>query len=180
MNLTYTFANKLFSKERIKELNEQINKNLIKSNDSPASDAVKTSTVKFLKYNSIEKLIKPFVEFSYQSNEKIFGFDLFPLGPDKILNYNIYEEGTEYNWHFDGTEALDKKDIKLTCLLNCSEESCTGGDLSLFVNGEMKCKELDIPGTAIVFPSFINHKVSKLTSGSRKTLAIWMYGKKFR
>ena len=30
MNLTYTFANKLFSKERIKELNVQINKNLIK------------------------------------------------------------------------------------------------------------------------------------------------------
>ena len=36
------------------------------------------------------------------------------------------------------------------------------------------------PGTAIVFPSFINHKVEKITSGSRASLAIWMNGPKFR
>ena len=36
------------------------------------------------------------------------------------------------------------------------------------------------PGTAIVFPSFINHTVEKITSGSRASLAIWMNGPKFR
>ena len=180
MNVTYTFAKQLFSKDQIKELNEQIDKNLIKSTDSPASDTVKTSAVKFLKYNSIQILIRPFVEFSYQSNKKVFDFDLFPLSDEKIINYNIYKEGTEYNWHFDGVEGLAKEDIKLTCLLNCSDENYIGGDLSLFINGEMKCEELNIPGTAVVFPSFINHKVSKLILGSRKTLAIWMYGKRFR
>ena len=111
MNLTYAFANQLFSKEKIRELNEQIDKNLIKSSDSPASDSVKTSSVKFLKYNSIEKLISPFITFCYQANEKMFGFDLFQLDSEKILNYNIYKEGTEYNWHFDGTEGMSKDDI---------------------------------------------------------------------
>ena len=36
------------------------------------------------------------------------------------------------------------------------------------------------PGSAVVFPSFISHKVEKIISGSRATLAIWMNGPKFR
>ena len=46
-------------------------------------------------------------------------------------------------------------------------------------------REVDVdgfnkPGTAIVFPSFINHKVTKLISGERHTLSIWWYGPKFK
>ena len=48
----------------------------------------------------------------------------------------------------------------------------------------MRDKEIKIekltPGSAIIFPSFINHKVEKIISGSRATLAIWMNGPKFR
>ena len=66
-----------------------------------------------------------------------------------------------------------------TCLLNCSEEPYEGGDLCLFRDKEIKIENFN-PGTAIVFPSFINHKVEKITSGSRASLAIWMNGPKFR
>ena len=170
----------LFNSEQIKNLNNVINNNLVKTVDNPSSDSIKSSQVKCVKLLSIHNLIGPFIDFSVSANNLHYGFDLFPLTSNKLLNYNTYKKDEEYTWHIDASVKSPIKDIKLTCLLNCSEESCTGGDLSLFVNGEMKCKELDIPGTAIVFPSFINHKVSKLTSGSRKTLAIWMYGKKFR
>ena len=54
------------------------------------------------------------------------------------------------------------------------------GDLYLFKGGEIKCKEFREPGSAVVFPSFTNHRVEKLTSGNRATLAIWMHGPKFR
>ena len=40
------------------------------------------------------------------------------------------------------------------------------------------CRETD--GTFYVFPSFTNHKVTKVKSGVRKTLALWMWGPKFR
>ena len=42
------------------------------------------------------------------------------------------------------------------------------------------CNEFNKPGSAIIFPSFINHKVNKITSGKRHTLAIWLSGPKFR
>ncbi len=180
MNFTYAFAKNLFSRENIKNLNLKINENFINSSDSAASDAVKTSSVKFVKLGSVENLIKPFLQFCYQANTKLYRFDLYPLTKEKILNYNIYEKGTEYGWHTDGTEGLTSDDIKLTCLLNCSEDNYLGANLSLFTGGERKCEEFNIPGSAVVFPSFINHRVDKLISGKRNTLAIWMYGSRFK
>ena len=55
-----------------------------------------------------------------------------------------------------------------------------GGELVLFRANEIVCTEFNNPGSAIIFPSFINHKVNKITSGKRHTLAIWLSGPKFR
>ena len=55
-----------------------------------------------------------------------------------------------------------------------------GGELVLFRGNEFICKEFNTPGSAIIFPAFTNHKVNKITSGTRHTLAIWMSGPKFR
>ena len=72
------------------------------------------------------------------------------------------------------------RDIKLTALLNLSEEKYDGGELVLFRASEIICNEFNTPGSAIIFPSFINHKVNKIVSGNRHTLAIWLSGPKFR
>ena len=169
----------LFNIGHIRDLNIAINKYLIKSDDAPSSDAIKTSQVKFVHLRSIQNLIMPFLDFIITTNTYHYGFDLFQLTGSKILNYNSYEKNEEYNWHIDATMQSPVRDIKLTCLLNCSEENYQGGDLCLFRNKEVKIENFK-PGSAIVFPSFINHKVEKITSGSRKTLAIWMNGPKFR
>ena len=85
----------------------------------------------------------------------------------------------EYTWHIDATMHSPVRDIKLTCLLNCSTEKYDGGDLYIFRDGEKKVENFN-PGCAVIFPSFMHHKVEKITSGSRATLAIWMDGPKFR
>ena len=115
-----------------------------------------------------------------EANNNFFGFDLHPLTSLKKLNYNSYEEGTEYNWHIDAVPRDAVRDIKLTALLNLSEESYEGGELVLFRGNEIICKEFNTPGSAIIFPAFTNHKVNKIISGKRHTLAIWMSGPKFR
>ena len=114
------------------------------------------------------------------SNKINFGFDLHPLTFDEVLNYNIYKKNTEYDWHIDAELEKPLFDIKLTCLLNCSDGPYEGGDLCLFSGKERPCKEFNEPGSIIVYPSFINHRVKKVTSGERKTLAIWWSGPKFR
>tara|TARA_Y100001935_G_C17237998_1_gene474091 strand:+ start:313 stop:855 length:543 start_codon:yes stop_codon:yes gene_type:complete len=170
----------LFNLDQIKEINKIIKKNLIEGKDNFAKESVKTSEVKFLIYGKLEKYISPFIEFCLTANNNFFGFDLHPLTSLKKLNYNIYEEGTEYTWHIDAVPSDPVRDIKLTALLNLSEENYEGGELVLFRANEIVCKEFNTPGSAIIFPSFLNHKVNKIISGRRHTLAIWMSGPKFR
>lgn len=169
----------LFDVDHIKKLNEAISKNIVKAEDKPNENAIKSSQVKFVYLRSIQNLILPFLDFIFTANINHFGFDLFQLTGSKILNYNTYNVDEEYTWHIDATTDSPIKDIKLTCLLNCSETNYEGGDFCLFKDKEFIVKDFK-PGSAIVFPSFINHKVQKVVSGSRATLAIWMNGPKFR
>tara|TARA_Y100000816_G_scaffold286775_1_gene268439 strand:+ start:888 stop:1430 length:543 start_codon:yes stop_codon:yes gene_type:complete len=175
----YTSMN-IFNKNEIKEINKKIHQNLVSGKDNYAQESVKTSTVKFVNLGKIQKYINPFLEFCLTANNNFFGFDLHPFTSFKKLNYNIYDEGTEYNWHIDAVPADPVRDIKLTALLNLSEDNYKGGELVLFRANEIICNEFNIPGSAIIFPSFINHKVNKVISGRRFTLAIWMSGPKFR
>mgnify|MGYP001158089265 CR=1 FL=1 len=170
---------RLFNNDQIKQLNETVNKSLVVTQDNPSKGAIKSSQVEFVRYFSIQKLIFPFIDFIMTTNHHHYGFDLFPLTPSKTLNYNSYNVNEEYSWHIDATMDSPVRDIKLTCLLNCSEENYEGGDLIIFRDGEKKVENFS-SGSAVVFPSFTNHKVEKIVSGSRKTLAIWMDGPKFR
>ena len=169
----------IFNKEQLKLLNETIQKNLVKGTDNPNRKAIKTSQVKFVRLLSIQKLIFPLMDFIMTTNSHHYGFDLFQSAPSKVLNFNTYQPNEEYTWHIDASMHSAVRDIKLTCLLNCSEEEYQGGDLFLFRDGEVKIENFN-PGSAVIFPSFTNHKVEKITSGSRATLALWMDGPKFR
>ena len=178
---TYSFAKNLLNKKQINELNQLINENLIdNTQDQFAKGAIKSSQVKFVRLGAIHNYLAPFIDFCLTVNNSNFGFDLHQLTSQKIINYNTYKEGEEYTWHIDATSKSPVSDIKLTCLLNLSEDNYNGGELILFKGKEVECKEFNLPGSAVVFPSFTNHKVNKLTSGNRNTLAIWMTGPKFR
>ena len=178
---TYSYAKNLFNKDQIKELNNIILKNLINNTqDRLATGAIKSSQVKFFKLGVAHSLLAPFLDFCFSANNSNFSFDLHQLTSQKILNYNTYNVGEEYSWHIDASSKSTISDIKLTCLLNLSEEEYQGGELILFKGEEIECKEFNIPGSAVVFPSFTNHKVNKLIAGKRNTLAIWMSGPKFR
>ena len=178
---TYSFANNILNKDQINKLNALISKNFIdNTKDSLASGAIKSSQVKFLKLGSVHNFLAPFLDFCIMVNNKNFGFDLHQLTSHKVINYNTYEKGEEYSWHIDASSKSPVSDIKLTCLLNLSEESYDGGELILFKGKEIECKEFNLPGSAVVFPSFTNHKVNRLLSGKRHTLAIWLSGPKFR
>ena len=178
---TYSFAKYLLNKSQISELNKLINENLTdNTHDRLAIGAIKNSQVKFTRLGVVHNYLVPFIDFCLTVNNTNFGFDLHQLTSHKIINYNTYKEGEEYSWHIDASSKSPVSDIKLTCLLNLSEEKYNGGELILFKGKEIECKEFNLPGSAVVFPSFTNHKVNKLISGSRNTLAIWMTGPKFR
>ena len=169
----------LFNIDHIKKLNKTISEHFVPGSDKPNTDAIKTSQVKFVNLGAIKHLISPFLDFIIHSNTYYYGFDIFQLTGSKKLNYNTYQKDEEYTWHMDATVRSPIRDIKLTCLLNCSDNDYKGGDLFLFRDKDVKVENFG-PGSAVVFPSFISHKVEKIISGSRATLAIWMNGPKFR
>ena len=60
--------------------------------------------------------------------------------------------------------------MKLTCLLNLSEEPYEGGDFYLAVNKE----KLEFgSGDGLVFTSLIAHKITPITKGERISLTYW-------
>jgi len=179
MRKTLCNVSPLFNKEQVQNINKVISNNLTQNNDNPSNNAIKNSQVKFVRMLPIQSLILPFIDFIFSVNNHYYGFDLFQLTGSKILNYNTYNIGEKYTWHIDADMNSPIKDIKLTCLLNLSEDTYQGGDLFLFRNKEIRVEKFD-PGSVVVFPSFIDHRVEEITAGKRNTLAIWIEGPKFR
>jgi len=116
------------------------------------------------------------------NNDKFqFELDGFPS-----FQYTTYSEGGFYDWHIDADvqNSFGPKHRKLSfsLLLSDPETEFTGGDFQLMLHGNPN--NVDIAkmkkGDVVVFPSFVPHKVDKVTSGKRKSLVWWVLGPKFK
>jgi len=118
------------------------------------------------------------------SNREAFGFDIQYNGP---IQYTVYREENagHYNWHrdtyFTGPRCYDRK---LTLIIQLSDsDEYEGGDLYIekdFNADAIDRNQLRQKGTIFIFPSFINHKVTPVTKGIRRSLVAWAEGPKFR
>jgi len=176
MKYDYMYKKRLFDLKTVKKIN-----NIVKAKhdpngmDSPARGVTKTAKVKIIEWRHLKKILAPLYNYIITVNNFHFGFDLFPLLDNQMINVNHYTPVDEpgYDWHKDGSDDY-AADIKLTCLLNLSEKAYSGGGLHIGGN-----KELDFfceAGDVIVFRSWLLHKVDKIISGDRRTLTIFMNG----
>lgn len=89
-----------------------------------------------------------------------------------------YEEGGHYDWHVDVT-VPDKNNLqrKLSAVLMLSDPNDYEGGL-------LEIKGIELPklkqGTLIIFPSYMKHRVTKVTKGNRFTAVAWAVGPAFR
>lgn len=123
-----------------------------------------------------ERLYKMVADFVRGVNQSYYGFRL--NGFEEKIQYAEYPEGHgHYDWHLDiGPKANFRK---LSLVIQLSDpESYEGGELQI-----MKSKTIDVAprkrGAIVVFPSFILHRVTPVTKGVRKSLAIWISGPPF-
>ena len=79
------------------------------------------------------------------------------------------------------TDQFETRKLSVVFLLNQPNVDFKGGDFQIClglqetpVNVEMK------KGRMIAFPSFLIHKVTEVTEGIRKSIAIWVTGPKFK
>ena len=113
-----------------------------------------------------------------KANRNHFGFDEVQL--NEQAQFTEYPEGGFYDWHMDSDVNMmhepPVRKISMTLLLNDPSEF-EGGDLELMAPG--KFAELK-QGHAIIFASFLNHRVAPVTRGVRQSLVMWFGGKPFK
>jgi PKHD-type hydroxylase len=84
-----------------------------------------------------------------------------------------------YSWHMDwGPGPTKERKIGVVAHLS-SEDSYSGGMLQL-TNGSSPVNAIQAPGTVTVFPSFLMHRVTPVTSGVRLGVVAWVLGPSFR
>jgi len=177
MKYDWAFLDNVYNKHQIQELNRLANTALHYSKDDPAPNVKKTAYVKPIKINHFSPALQPFLDTILHLNSFMFGFDLFQIHESQSINYNVYNAKNhgEYSWHSDGYKD-SPSDIKLTAIANISEEKYEGGDFELFLNGSQIVHEIRNPGTVIVFPGYIQHRVTPVTKGCRITISKWLMG----
>ena len=140
----------------------------------------KNLNCKQISWCKIKDKLNFILDRAYSINNNHFGFSLYPKNDHDIFNLNTYNENVKasYDWHVDESRDL-MQDIKLTVLINLSTQSYKGGKFSMFHTNEFSIPDYDKPGSMIMFKSYMNHKVSPVTSGERISLAGFLKGPKF-
>ena len=148
--------------------------------DVPASQVVKTADVTGIKWELLKPVIHHVNDIWREKNKFIFGFDLFQTSNIDMWNINIYDSknDSEYDFHYDATSD-NVSDIKLTGIVNISDEPYEGGEFIIFDGEYEEITEIKNPGSAILLKRGTLHKVNPVTKGIRKTLSYWFSGPRF-
>lgn len=120
-----------------------------------------------------------------QANHQAFGFDITDFGESpQVARYDAAREG-HFDWHSDiGARNLNGGNWaakrKLTIVIQLTDPAgYDGGALELRPDSNIRSAPRD-RGTAILFPSFVLHRVTPVTTGTRWSLTLWSHGPAFR
>ena len=138
----------------------------------------RTTTISWLPFNEMKEMYSDINNFIQKANLNHFGFGDVQI--TEQAQFTEYPEGGFYDWHMDCDVAMAHeppvRKISMTLLLS-PENQFEGGDLELMAPGKRaKLKQ----GHAVIFASFINHRVAPVTRGVRQSLVMWFGGKPFR
>jgi PKHD-type hydroxylase len=167
--------------EQCKEIDKFLSKHFTDIPDQPSKSAIKTADVNTILWLHAKEVLSDLEEYIWKENDNDFQFDLFELDDSYTINHNVYtaKKNAEYSWHKDAVRN-GIEDMKLTVIVNISDKPYEGGDFQMFLGGIKTIDEIRSPGSILVFPSFIEHQVTPVTKGTRKSLTLWIYGPCFR
>lgn len=148
----------------------------------------RNSHVVWLKDWWMYRLLHPYIN---EANEKCdWNYD---WRTSEGLQYTEYDKDGFYNWHPDYNDMRGSnsaypdyvRKISVTVLLSDKSEF-EGGDFELsWVDGKNQqnfliVDQLQNKGDMVIFPSYMMHRVNKVTEGLRKSLVCWSIGPRFK
>jgi PKHD-type hydroxylase len=159
-----------------KELPDQ--DGLVGNDRGEDNSTVRRSTVKITYDSNISNHLWTSVA---EVNAQFYGYDIWN---NAILQYTEYHGSNKghYDWHEDDgfASCLDKKSVrKMSLSLQLSNpEEYEGGNFE--ASGIDITQDIKKRGTLIIFPSWVPHRVTPVTKGTRKTLVAWFSGPSWR
>ena len=115
--------------------------------------------------------------FILEANQ-VWKFDLNSI-VDSIQYTEYYDDGGHYGWHMDiGPHPINHRKVSITIQLS-NPEDYDGGELELWTGTGIQKVEKH-KGCAILFPSYMLHRITPVTKGVRKSLVLWVGGSTYR
>lgn len=120
------------------------------------------------------------MDMAIEANNALWDFDLHSA-PEQIQYTEYYaSEGGHYTWHQDiGPGMLSLRKVSITVQLSAPDEY-EGGNLDIWQGGDGAITAPRGKGTVVIFPSYMMHRVSKVTAGTRRSFVLWLGGEHYR
>lgn len=196
MNLNYTFDQQEtdsqnyyyfkngFSKKELNKIEEDVHTLPWQVAETAGNNKeVRKSNIKWIPQNDdwfwlYEKLSN----MAVTANNALWNFDLNQI-PEMIQYTEYHAPAGHYDWHADiGPGLLSKRKVSITVQLTEAHEY-EGGNLELFRGGSMEgpfeTAERNA-GCVVLFPSYLMHRVTPVTRGTRKSFVLWLGGGHYR
>jgi PKHD-type hydroxylase len=170
--------------QKSKKLSKEELKNLKK---------IRNSNIAWLSEQWIYDELHPYINEANKNAGWNFQWDW-----SEACQFTIYKKNQFYDWHADSWEKpyddpsnlnTNGKIRKLSMTLSLSDENdYEGGDLefdprnyhNIKNSKTLICKEVKPKGSLVVFPSFVYHRVTPVTKGTRYSLVMWNLGHPFK
>jgi len=141
----------------------------------------RNSEITWLPYNDDTKwLYEKCKDLLITANNNMWNFHITSI--KESLQFTEYRPSLTddnhgmYDWHMDvGSNEASTRKLSMTIQLSDEYE---GGDLEFMLHRNI-VKAPKTKGTVIFFPSYLMHRVTKVTSGTRNSLVTWFHGPPF-
>ena len=118
------------------------------------------------------------LDLAKQANNARFKFDVAGFLDVDAPMIMKYEKGGHYDWHVDTGNSVCHRKLSFTIQLS-DDKDYVGGDVE-FIGSKVDTKAFRQKGVCIIYPSFLPHRVSKVTKGTRYAIVGWIHGPTFK
>ena len=138
---------------------------------------IRKSIISWIDFDKMQPMYDDINTFIQKTNRNHFGFSEIQI--TERAQVSEYSKGGFYEWHTDTCIDMDKeppvRKLSMTLLLNDPNEF-EGGNLEIANKAMLPMKQ----GHATIFASFLQHQVTPVTKGIRKSLVMWFGGEPFK
>jgi len=144
------------------------------------SSDYRRSSVRWVPQNDeSDWLYEKLINMATEANNCLWNFDLVSATEDLQFTEYYATNNGHYDWHLDtGPDHLSIRKVSITVQWSDPSEY-EGGELELLRGRDPEIAPKG-KGVVVMFPSYVMHRVTPVTKGTRKSFVLWLGGGHYR